>query len=168
MLLSSEYLRFGFVRNPYSRLVSAWKSKLTWEDPQYVDLRAGIREACNYKAVNGNRVGKIGFRDAVSVMLAQPELFDDHWRRQVDVLMLGIIDYQVIGKFERFDQEFRGILRQLGAPGDVLAVAGRVFNPTKPISLASIYEPSLARQVYEHYLTDFEAFGYGENSWRPD
>src|SRR6516165_9621283 len=43
MLRSPDCLRFSFVRNPYSRLVSAWKSKLAWDDPQYGPLRASIR-----------------------------------------------------------------------------------------------------------------------------
>jgi Sulfotransferase family len=47
MLRSPDYLRFSFVRNPYSRLVSAWKSKLAWDDPQYRQLRASIRESCD-------------------------------------------------------------------------------------------------------------------------
>ena len=53
MLRSPAYLRFSFVRNPYGRLVSAWKSKLARDDPQYDQLRASIREACDYPFANG-------------------------------------------------------------------------------------------------------------------
>src|SRR5215475_1383460 len=55
MLRSPDFLRFSFVRNPYSRLVSAWKSKLAWDDPQYGQLRASIREVCDYPVVDGQR-----------------------------------------------------------------------------------------------------------------
>jgi len=82
MLRSPDYLRFSFVRNPYSRLVSAWKSKLAWDDPQYGQVRASIRE------------------------------------------------------------------------------------PTRPIALATVYDPPLAGRVYGHYIADFETFGYHQNSWR--
>ena len=77
MLRSPDYLRFSFVRNPYSRLVSAWKSKLAWDDPQYGQLRASIREVCDYPFADGQRAGPIAFRDAVECLLDNPHtLFD--------------------------------------------------------------------------------------------
>src|SRR5215831_18228519 len=86
MLRSPDYLRFSFVRNPYSRLVSAWKSKLAWDDPQYGQLRASIREARGYRLADGQRAGPIAFRDAVECLLDNQAAFDDHWSRQVDLL----------------------------------------------------------------------------------
>ena len=80
ILRSPDYLRFSFVRNPYGRLVSAWKSKLAWDDPQYRQLRASIREVCDYPVVGGQRAGPISFRDAVQCLLADPGVFDDHIR----------------------------------------------------------------------------------------
>lgn len=43
MLRSPGYLRFSFVRNPYSRLVSAWKSKFAGDDPQYQQTASAQR-----------------------------------------------------------------------------------------------------------------------------
>src|SRR5689334_5033842 len=41
LLTSPDVLRFAFVRNPYDRMLSAWKSKiLRREDTQYAPLRA--------------------------------------------------------------------------------------------------------------------------------
>jgi hypothetical protein len=82
MLRSPDYLRFSFVRNPYSRLVSAWKPKLAWDDPE------------------------------------------------------------------------------------VTGIARRVFNPTQPMPLAAVYDPQLARRVYDLHIADFETFGYHKDSWR--
>jgi hypothetical protein len=166
MLRSPDYLRFSFVRNPYGRLVSAWKSKLAWDDPQYRQLRASIREACDYPVVDGQRAGPISFRDAVQCLLADPGVFDDHWSLQVDLLVADVIDYHVVGRFERFGQQFHAILRRLHAPPEVAAIARRVFNPTQPMPLAAVYDPQLARRVYDLYLADFETFGYHKDSWR--
>jgi Sulfotransferase family len=166
MLRSPDYLRFSFVRNPYSRLVSAWKSKLASDDPQYVQLRASIREACHYPVVSGRRVGPIAFRDAVACLLDDPAGFDDHWIPQVDVLIADIIDYDVVGRFEGFAQQFGAILRGLHAPPEVVAIARRIFNPTEPMPLAAVYDPQLARRVYNFYAADFETFGYHQDSWR--
>jgi hypothetical protein len=154
------------VRNPYSRLVSAWKSKLAWDDPQYQQLRASIREACDYPVVDGQRGGPISFRDAVQCLLDDQGSFDDHWRLQVDLLVGDVIDYDVVGRFEDFGQQFHAILRRLHAPPEVLGIGRRVFNPTQPLPLATVYDPQLARRVYDFYAADFEAFGYHEDSWR--
>jgi hypothetical protein len=166
MLRSPDYLRFCFVRNPYSRLVSAWKSKLTSEDPQYVQLRASIREACHYPVVDGQRAGPISLHDAVQYLLDDPGVFDDHWRLQVDLLVADVIDYHIVGRFENFGQQFPAILRQLGAPLKVTGVARQVFNPTPPMRLAAVYDSQLARRVFARYAADFETFGYREDSWR--
>jgi len=48
----------------------------------------------------------------------------------------------------------------------VIDVASQVYNPTRPIALAALYDAPLAGRVYGHYIADFEAFGYHQNSWR--
>jgi hypothetical protein len=166
MLRSPDYLRFSFVRNPYSRLVSAWQSKLASNDPQYDQLQASIREACDYPFVGGRRAGPIVFRDAAEFLLGNPAAFDDHWSRQIDLLDADVIDYQIVGRFERFGQDFHAILRRLHAPAGVIDIARRVFNPTRPMALAAVYDPPLAGRVYDHYIADFETFGYHRSSWR--
>jgi len=166
MLRSPAYVRFSFVRNPYSRLLCAWKSKLTWDNPQYEELRASIRAACDYPIVDGRRAGTIAFRDSVECLLTYPDDFDDHWSSQLELLVADVIDYDVIGRFEHFDRDFRTVLERLDAPAEVTAIAGRVFNPTEPMALAAVYDHALAKRVYDHYIGDFEAFGYREDSWR--
>jgi hypothetical protein len=168
MLRSPDYLRFSFVRNPYSRLVSAWKSKLAWDDPQYDYLRASIREACDYPVVDGQRAGPIAFRDAVECLLGKPAAFDDHWSRQVDLLVADVIPYHIVGRFESFGQDFHAILRRLHAPAEVIDIASQVFNPTRPMALGAVFDPPLAGRVYSHYIADFETFGYHGDSWRSE
>jgi Sulfotransferase family len=166
MLRSPDYLRFSFVRNPYSRLVSAWKSKLAWDDPQYDQLRASIREACDYPFADGHRAGPIAFRDALECLLDNPAAFDYHWGRQADLLVADVIEYHIVGRFERFGQDFHAILRRLHASAEVIDIAHQVYNPTRPMALAAVYDPPLAGRVYGHYIADFETFGYHQNSWR--
>jgi len=37
-----------------------------------------------------------------SLTVSEPGAFDDHWSLQVDLLVTDIIDYHVVGRFERF------------------------------------------------------------------
>jgi hypothetical protein len=48
----------------------------------------------------------------------------------------------------------------------VIDIASQVYNPTRPMALAAAYNPPLAGRVYDHYIADFETFGYHRNSWR--
>jgi hypothetical protein len=166
MLRSPAYLRFSFVRNPYSRLVSAWKSKLASDNPQYEALRTSIRATCGDPMVNGTGAGTVAFRDSVEYLLLNPDAFDDHWSPQLDVLAADAIDYDIIGRFERLGPEFCAILERLGAPSDVIDTGRRQFNATEPTPLTAVYDRRLAKRVYDHYARDFEAFSYGVDSWR--
>ena len=88
-----------------------------------------------------------------------------HWSRQVDLLVADVIDYHIVGRYERFGQDFHAILRRLRAPAEVIDIASQVYNPTRPMALAAVYDPPLARRVYGHYMADFETFGYHRDSW---
>jgi len=90
----------------------------------------------------------------------------DHWSLQADLLVADVIGYHVVGRFERFSQQFDAILRRLHAPPEVTGIARRVFNPTQPMPLAAVYDRQLARHVYDLYVADFETFGYHKDSWR--
>lgn len=161
-----EQLWGNWVMHLRSTGAAVGKSKLAWDDPQYRQLRASIRDACGYPVVDGRRAGRVSFRDAVQCLLDDPGIFDDHWRLQVDLLVADVIDYHVVGRFERFGQQFHAILRRLHAPPEVAGIARRVFNPTQPMPLAAVYDPQLARRVYDFYAADFETFGYHKDSWR--
>jgi hypothetical protein len=170
LLTSDDVLRFCFVRNPYGRLFSAWKSKLAWDDPQYERLRTAIRDAFDYPTEEDRRVGRVAFRDAVEFMLdgSTRAMFDDHWTAQTSVLDVDAIPYDVVGRFERFSDEFPAILKRLKAPPAVVELAGTVHNATRPMALAAVYDANLAGRVYTHYAADFESFGYAADSWRFD
>ncbi len=169
MLTSPDWLRFAIVRNPYDRLLSAWKSKLGPDgDKNYAALRAEIREAFDYPVVDGKRVGVVAFRDAVTHMITRHPTnpFDDHWTPMVGVMCPDVIDYDVIGRFENFAADLRSILERLHAPPDVVAIADQIHNPTYKSPLAEAYDKALADQVYDFYEADFELFGYSKDSWR--
>jgi hypothetical protein len=170
MLLSPDWLRFAFVRDPYDRLFSAWKSKIgnTW-DTQYHWLRDGIRTAEAYPARGSGPPATVAFRDFVRFVFESDDPWvtnDAHWDLQTNVLLCGLVPYDVIGRFERFSQDFDTILRRLGAPESVLAMAAERTNSTTQVPLAAAYDRDLADRVYARYEPDFETFGYERESWR--
>lgn len=169
MLTSPSWLRFGFVRNPYARLFSAYKSKIgnTWER-EYGWLRDRIRDAFGYPVRDGGRVGMVSFDDYVRFIVGSDDpgvTRDGHLDVQVEVLQPDCIPYDVLGRFESFQPDFETILGRLGAPPQIRAAAGQVLNPTPHLPLAAAYRRELAEMVYNHYEADFETLGYARDSW---
>jgi hypothetical protein len=159
LLTSPDVLRFAFVRNPYDRMLSAWKSKILRNDDQYERLQASVRAAYSYPPAT-----TVSFGDLVR-HVATDGPFDAHWERQVDVLAWGRITYDEIGRFENFAADFNAILTRLDAPSDVLELAAQVTNPTSELPMAAAYDSELAAIVYDYYRDDFETFGYARDSW---
>ena len=165
MLASDDWLKFTFVRNPYDRMLSAWKSKmLDPRDTQYAPLRARIRAAFEHE----DESRPIPFGDFVRFIInADDEKVtgDGHWERQSVIGLHDVIPYDVVGRFESFHDDFDAILERLDAPADVRALAAEVTNPTIDAPVAAPYDDEIAALVYDYYRVDFDAFGYDRDSW---
>jgi hypothetical protein len=168
ILDSPKWLRFAFVRNPYDRLFSAWKDKVTNPaEPYYHPLHERLGELYGPTRQDSAHP-PLAFRNFVDFVLDGPDdpwRFDAHWAVQVDLLWFDLIDFDVVGRFETFSSDFARILARLNAPQTVLQLARKVTNATAKIPLAAAYDQPLATRVFEHYRRDFTAFDYPPDSW---
>jgi hypothetical protein len=160
VLESNDFLRMTFVRNPYTRLVSAWKNKVAPCEPAYEGLYLQIKH--RLPEVHSKLL--ITFDEFVEYLANQSDLrtWNTHWRRQVDHLFLEALDFSHVGKIEKMGEGLLLFQRHLGLAEPLLA-AGK--NVSAPIGLAT-YNESLADRVYFLYQADFEKLGYDRNSWR--
>lgn len=164
LMTGPEVLRFAFVRNPYDRILSAWKSKvLAPKDARYAPLRARIRAAVGYPP-RGDDSPVVAFGDFVRFVATGAD-DDGHWARQTEVLACDEISYDVVGRFENFAADLRVVLERLGAKPGVVALADEITNPTDHVPLAAAYDSELASIVFDYYRADFDAFGYDRDSW---
>ncbi len=167
ILTSSEWFRFCFVRNPYYRLFSAYKSKmLNYRDSQYQPVRDEIRHRYGYPLRDGRPAGMVAFRDFVRYVegIADQDR-DFHWRSQTALVMPAVIEYGFIGHMETFQHDFEHVLQRLGASAELMATIPELVNPTTKLYHAAAYDRELATRVYDMYRSDFEAFGYDQDSW---
>jgi hypothetical protein len=166
-MTSPEWFRFCFVRNPYYRLFSAYKSKiLNYGDMQYQFVRDAIRAKWDYPVRDGRPAGMVAFRDFVRYVeeMADPDR-DFHWRSQTAIVMPAMIQYDLIGRMETFAQDFEQVLRRLSASAELIAAIPEAVNPTTKMYHAAAYDRELAWRVYDMYRVDFETFGYDRDSW---
>jgi hypothetical protein len=159
VLTAADFLRFGIVRNPYTRLISAWRNKVMLCEPGYEYVYRAVMG--DIPPVRAKRV--LRFQQFLDYVESEPDLSscNPHWRRQVDLLLCSAIPYSHIGKMEQLSE--------------TLSLIERHLRPAKPLRLANSnstgggYGPmdeAAAERIYRLYLADFEAFGYEKDSWR--
>ncbi|MCB0127275.1 MAG: sulfotransferase family 2 domain-containing protein [Caldilineaceae bacterium] len=167
LLTARDWLRFAFVRNPYARLFSAYKSQVMELTSPYVNFRAAIRQHAGYSTTTGAPLGRVGFADFVHYIAEQPDnQRDGHWKSQVGTLHRDRIDYDFIGRVETFQADFTKVLQRFDAPPALLATLAARVNTTTQLPLAAAYHKALADLVYTVYRDDFTTFDYDRDSWR--
>lgn len=166
MLTASQWFRFAFVRNPYARLFSAYKSVVMDLRSPYIGFRESIRQQVGYPTSPGATLGRVGFADFVQYIAEQPDdQRDGHWKSQTGSLHLDVIRYNFVGRFEKFEHDFTAVLQRFNAPAELVATLAERVNTTAQLPLAAAYSKALTDLVYTIYQDDFERFGYARDSW---
>ncbi len=170
MLSSPDWFRFCFVRNPYTRLFSAYKSKIgnPMAEPFYQIAQDEIRDAFDYPRPERQDEPAVTFRDFVYYVGTGVRSGDSHWCVQNLRMMQDLIPYDFVGRYESFGSDFRHVLKQLNAPPNVHEIASEVRGRSASISQTAAYDQELADMVYEIYYEDFDGFGYDRDSWQSE
>ena len=169
---ASDWFRFCFVRNPYDRLFSAYKSfimqDITPPSPFYNKIKDDIRRMYDYTYRAEKQGGTVTFRDFVQyVEDTIKQRRDYHWCTMTDGLRPDLINYDFVGYFEHFNRDFKHVLQQLGVDEVLIPDLLDPVNESniKRLPLAAVYDWDLADRVYQLYKKDFETYGYERNSW---
>lgn len=170
MLTSPEWFRFTFVRNPYDRLLSAYKSKVGIWGSEYEWLQDEIKAEYDYPVHPQGWKAIPAFRDFVRYLIANWSRLgrDGHFNSQSNILMPDVIHYDLIKWYWFYVEEFRKVLERFGAPPEVVARVAVRYNVTLPIHHPVAYDRELADSVYELYREDFDRFGFDRHSWLYD
>ena len=159
VLESPDFLRFTFVRNPYTRLVSAWKDKVMLCEPDYQQVYLDIR----HRLPEFEKKSLIAFAEFIDYIENQSDVrtCDPHWRQQVDHLFFSAFNFSYVGKIENMGEGLQRFERHLGLSQPLAAGAKNVSVSRR----ASAYDPCLADKVYSLYERDFKILGYERDAW---
>jgi hypothetical protein len=160
VLESDSFFRFTIVRNPYTRLVSAWKNKVVPCEPGAERLYLAIKG----RVPDMHAKELIAFDEFVNYLHAKRDLSDadPHWRRQVDHLFFDALNFSHVGQLENMAASMARFQQHLGLAEPLM---GGKKNVSAPVGLAT-YNQDLADKIYSLYQEDFERLGYDRDSWR--
>lgn len=167
IIKSPLFFKFALVRNPYTRIFSAWQSKWLLREP----LQIGpYRHTAFFDLPirNGSDIA-IAFEAFLEFLYAQeyPDLKDHHLRSQVGLILPNQIPYSFIGKLEDPRDLSCAIMNHLGqaAHGPFLVTGKNQSLIPYSRELLTDRAEYLIRAMYE---LDFEEFGYPLQPPGPD
>jgi hypothetical protein len=162
---SPEALRFTFVRNPYARLVSAWRDKFQGrrliEGKPSIDAYRAHRAAISCSLPDGPDQA-LSFPEFVEFATATvDQRIDIHWQLQDDFATVPGLPLNLIGKVESFQTDFARVLDHIGVTNEARArYLQQAVNPSSHEPWQEYYTDALAARVYRAYERDFDKFGY--------
>lgn len=156
--LSQKYFLFTFVRNPYSRILSAYLDKIAnLEREAYAAKRRNILKFSDAD-------GGLSFAAFIRY-LEQRGLYENpHWAPQTAMLPVAVEKIHFVGRVENLDDDLGFVVNRLfGAvayQGPIIREINRTHSAHK---MAQYYDRDLSERVYGLYKADFDAFAYAKD-----
>ena len=165
-----KYKKFMFVRDPFERLLSAYRDCFWGEwkrkDPGWKNYRFKIREVLMEKA--GLQIQRDAdnttFEEFVTFLYLKQNdgsEYNGHWHQQFSHCLPCQVQYDYIGHYETLQDDALFILRKFKLQDKVVFPK---WHPTNTRALLHEYYSKLSApklsQLQKVYKEDFEAFGY--------
>lgn len=176
-----RYALHAFVRNPYGRLLSAWRNKFLdahLKTPDHRDAAyprsmrwhelGPIRRFARAQGLPGGEEGTlITFDTFLRYAATRPEgARDHHWDTQAAVLMLDRLTYARIFRLEdEGDAGFLALGARLGFP-ETWTREMLARPPANRSKAAAGYSAETAALAQTLVASDLARFGYDPDSWR--
>lgn len=167
-----SYTKVLFVREPFERLVSAFRDK--FESPNsYYHPVFGRPIISRYRA-NATRTALrtgagVTFREFVQYLLdvRRPVGMDIHWEPVSQLCSPCVLKYNFIGKFESLQEDANFLLEGIGAPRNLTFPDFKDRNPLAERTSSSITQRYFAQlnaterqRAFDFYYMDYLMFNY--------
>jgi hypothetical protein len=146
------YFKFMFVRDPFSRVLSAYLDKV---NPGFD--RNGFAFV---GAASGKRPSELSFGDFIGFLETGGLLSNIHWAPQVDLCPFPLDQLDLVGKIETIDQDMAIVGREIFRQTNLPIQQRETRRTNSSDKLAQYYDAGLINRVAKLYERDFDAFGY--------
>uniref|UniRef100_A0A8C4ZIB4 Carbohydrate sulfotransferase n=1 Tax=Gadus morhua TaxID=8049 RepID=A0A8C4ZIB4_GADMO len=171
-----HYLKFLFVREPFERLVSAYRNKFTLKYNSSFHKRFGTRIVRRYRKnatadalLSGADVQFREFAEYLADPLtARDGPLNEHWQTVYQLCHPCHIHYDLVGKYETLEED-AGFLLRLAGVGDGVRFPtyAKSTRTTDAMAAAFFGNISTAQQahIYRLYRQDFLLFNYSQPAY---
>jgi len=157
LLESPDVCRFSFVRNPYERTLSAYRSKVV--GPK----KYGFIQEDLISIRTTDETGLPSFQEFVDFVFKQDDTIRDiHWKSQYADLHFDKINYNYVGRFEFFQRDLHTLLVKLKADEKLFSSISKVENASAGITMEEAYSVDLRAKINSMYDIDFKTFNYNK------
>ncbi|XP_071943424.1 carbohydrate sulfotransferase 9-like [Antedon mediterranea] len=161
-----DYTKVMFVRNPYTRLLSAYSDKLVAKNAS--DYRHDVHDITTKGIRTNLGLGKskndLKFGEFVKMLISKKPILNIHWGKMSTRCHPCDIDYDIIGRMEDIDNYANYILKLIGSDLQFPKPPKTHFtNSSSHDRLVRNYSEisdSELESLYQTYLYDFLLFGY--------
>ena len=164
------YKKFMFVREPFERLLSAYRDCFWGEFKRRTDYWKRYRKVIRFVLatltsfdidVNADNTTFEQFATYLVLRWREGGLFQDHWREQYRLCHPCQVQFDYVGHYETLEDDAQFILRKTQLDDKVFFPE---WQPTNTSALMKNYYSTLSllriRQLWNIYRKDFELFGY--------
>jgi chondroitin 4-sulfotransferase 11 len=145
-----DFFTFSFVRNPFDRLVSAYRNKIFGPRHQREEF--------------GDIHSNISFSEFVAEVVKRPDcLINGHFQSQYSKLYRNgelLVDY--LGRFENLAEDWLTIANHFDFERQLPHKMRSTHKKNVHKDYRAYYTEALVQLVYNRYRADVEAFGYQE------
>lgn len=144
--------KFTFVRNPYSRILSAYLDKIARK-------KQHLRYSYSYLVAKGPEPSFDDFCE----YLGKGGLHDNiHWAPQTSILLLPLNSFDFIGKIENLEADLRTVMQSIGHANALPEIKNRPtdHNTGADTKIEEYYTPKTRAIISELYKKDFELLEY--------
>ncbi|XP_071941183.1 carbohydrate sulfotransferase 12-like [Antedon mediterranea] len=156
------------VRNPFTRLLSAFRDKLEpeWADEFFPRSIFIEKIQDKYGLEKGN---SLSFKEFVRYVSdfdnTFPNDFEEHWREMYKLCLPCEVKYDVIEKFENIydKKEYNSLMKLLNISGVLPPKSTHGTNSSSQMMVEKYYSnlsEDLVYSIYQRYLMDFKLFSY--------
>ena len=173
ILLSEEYFRFTFSRNPFDRAISCYLNRvadigLEGYDNENISIkqhkkRISLINNCAHDDEK-SPYRTPSFESFIHFICWQNEkAMDPHWAIQKYTLHPDIINYDFIGKIENFAIDMSRVIEKIDSEKISIDLTTKINDSKRHYDREQFFTPKLTKIFLQKYKIDFDTFGYSTN-----